>query len=92
MYKQKKNNDMNRQKALEKGTGKRHRQKEIGIGRRQRNGQVKEIGRSMKQAGQGKEKERQPARQGNKAVGKKDRRIILILWIKFAARNKYINK
>ena len=36
---------MNRQKAEEKGTGRRHRQKEVGIGRRQRNGQGKEIGR-----------------------------------------------
>ena len=43
-------------------------------------------------ARQGKEKERQPARQGNKAVGEKDRWIILILCRKFAARNKYINK
>ena len=38
-----------------------------------------EIGRARKQEGQGKEKERQPARQGNKAVGEKDRWIILIL-------------
>ena len=32
-----------------------------------------EVGRARKKAGQGKEKERQPARQGNKAVGEKDR-------------------
>ena len=81
---------MNRQKAEENGIGRR--QKEVGIGRRQRNRQVKEIGRARKQAGQGKEKERQQARQGNKAVGEKDRWIILILCIKFATRNKYLNK
>ena len=90
IYIQKKNNDINRQKAEEKGIKRRHRQKEVGIGRSQRNWQVKEIGRARKQTGQGKEKERQPARQGNKAVGEKDRLIILILCIMFAARNKYI--
>ena len=63
---------MNRQKAEEKGIGRRHREKEVGIGRRQRNGQVKKIGRARKQAGQGKEKERQPVRQGNKTVEEKD--------------------
>ena len=70
---------MNRQKAEDKSIGRRHRQKEVGIGRRQ-------------MAGQGKEKERQPARQGNNAAGEKDRWIILILCINFAARTKYINK
>ena len=79
---------MNRQKTEGKGIGKSHRQKEVGIGIRQRNGLVKEIGRARKQAGQGKEKEGQPARQGYKAVGEKDQWIILILCIKFAARNK----
>ena len=59
---------MNRQKAEGNGIASRHRQKEVGIGRRQGNGQVKKIGRARKQAVQGKEKERQPARQGNKAV------------------------
>ena len=49
------------------------------------------MGRARKQAEQGKENERQPVRRGNKAVGEKDRWIILILCIKFA-RNKYINK
>ena len=53
---------------------------------------AEEMGRARKQAGQGKEKERQPASQGNKSVGEKDRWIILILCINFAARNKYINK
>ena len=43
IYMQKKNNDM---KAVEKGISRRHRQKEVGIGRRQGNGQVKEIGRA----------------------------------------------
>ena len=37
---------MNRQKAEEKGIGRSHRRKEVGIGRMQRNGQVKEIGRT----------------------------------------------
>ena len=83
---------MNRQTAEEKGIGRRHRQREVRIGKSQRNGQVKEIARARKQVGQGKEKKRKPARQGNKAVGEKDRWIILILCIKFAARNKDINK
>ena len=52
--------------------------------------QVKEIGSERKHAGQLKEKERQPLRQGKMAVGEKD--IILILYIQFAAQNKYINK
>ena len=66
---------INRDKAEEKGIGRRHRQKEVGIGRMQINGQVKEIGRARKQAGQGKEEERQQERQGNKAVGEKVDRL-----------------
>ena len=46
---------------------------------------AEEIGRAWKQAGQGKEKVRQPARQGNKVVGENDRWIILILCINFAS-------
>ena len=38
--------NMNRQKAEENGVGTRHRQKEVGIGRMQRNGQGKETGRA----------------------------------------------
>ena len=56
-----------------------------GQGNRQK---AEELCRARKQAGQGKEKIRQPARQGNKVVGENDRWIILILCINFAARNK----
>ena len=80
---------MNSQKTEEKGIGRRHRQKEVGICRsKQAQAEGKEMGRSGKYAG----KETDRARQGNKAVGEKDRWIILILCIKFAAQNKYINK
>ena len=70
---------MNRQKAEEKDMGRSHRQKA-----------KKWAGQVNRQARQGKRS--QPARQGNKAVREKDRLIILLLCIKFAARNKYINK